>query len=451
MAIGFSGIGAGTDWTGIISQLLQIESRPLNQLLSREQELNEQISDFALVKSSFSNFQSALDDLRTDTGFAPYTGTSSDEDVATATASSDAAAASYSLVVSQLASYDKIASSTYADSDTAVGTGTLSITVDGTTLDVTVDGTNNTLSGLVNAINSDAGNPGVTASIINEVGGSRLILTSDETGAANAISISFTDDDGNNTDDSGLSRLFYIGSGGDGLAEQVATAADAELTIDGFDVTSASNSVADALTGVTLQLAATGSATITIERDDAQIQENVQGFVDAYNTLLDQLDDLGDGSLATDTGLRRMEQGLVDILNQAASIDGSDAYLFEAGIERDKEGRLSLDSTELTEALAADFDKIVSLFSDETEGFAVRMYDYVDQLLDTDGVIASREEGLDSRLTLLQEQIDRQERHLDVVEKTLIAQFQALDVTVSALQSTSDYLAGQLSNLLNNS
>lgn len=448
MAIGFSGIGAGADWTSIINQLLLIESRPLEQLRSREQELDQQISDFGKVKSAFSTFQSALDDLRTNTGFAPFTGNTSNEDVATATASSDAAAASYSVVVGQLASYDKIASSTYADSATAVGTGTLSITVDGTTLDVTVDGTNNTLAGLRDAINGAAGNPGVTASIINEVGGSRLILTSEETGAANSINISVVDDDGNNTDENGLSRLFYIGVGGDGLAEQVTTAVDAELTIDGFDVVSASNSVTSAITGVTLQLVATGSATVTIERDDTQIEENVQGFVDAYNALLDELDELGAGSLGTDTGLRRMEQGLVTILNQAAVIEGSDVYLFEAGIERDKEGRLSLDSTELTEALAADFDKVVGLFSNETQGFAVRMYDYVDQLLESDGVIASREEGLDSRKRLLQEQIDRQERHLDIVEKTLIEQFRALDQTMAILQSTSDYLAGQMSSLL---
>ena len=447
MAIGAAGIGAGADWNTVINQLLQIESRPLLQLQTRESEINQQISDFGQVKSAFSTFQSALSDLRTSTGLAPYTASSSSESVLTATADSTATTGSYDLVVGQLASNDKIASSVYADSDTAVGTGTLSIEVNGSTMNITVDGSNNTLSGLMDAINSDSSNPGVTASIINVDGGSRLILTGNETGAANAINISFVDDDLNNTDENGLSKLFYIGAGGDGYAEQLATAANAELTIDGFDVTDTTNSISGAVTGVTFQLAATGSSTVSVTRDTSQVQENAQAFVDAYNTLRETLDGLSASSLANDTGLQRMEGGLVSILNTAATIDGSDAYLFEAGIERDQYGVLSLDSTTLTQALNDDFDKIVSLFSDSTQGYANRFYDYVESLLETDGIIDSREEGLNNRLDLIQEQIERQELRLDIVEKSLVAEFAALDQTVALLQSTSSYLTSQLSAL----
>ena len=94
MAIGAAGIGAGADWNSVISQLLQIESRPLLQLQSRESEINQQISDFGQVKSAFSTFQSALSDLRTSTGLAPNTASSSSESVLTATADSTATAGS---------------------------------------------------------------------------------------------------------------------------------------------------------------------------------------------------------------------------------------------------------------------------------------------------------------------------------------------------------------------
>ncbi len=447
MAIGAAGIGAGADWNTVISQLLQIESRPLLQLQTRESEINQQISDFGKVKSAFSTFQSALSDLRTSTGLAPNTASSSSESVLTATADSSATAGSYDLLVGQLASSDKFASSVYADSDTAVGTGTLSIEVNGSTMNITVDGSNNTLTGLMNAINGDSSNPGVTASIINVDGGSRLILAGDETGAANAINISFVDDDLNNTDENGLSKLFYIGVGGDGYAEQIDTAADSQLTIDGFDVTGTTNSISGVVTGVTFQLVDTGSSTVTVSRDTSKVEENAQAFVDAYNTLRSTLDGMSASSLANDTGLRRMEDGLVAILNTAATIDGSDVYLFEAGIERDQYGVLSLDTSTLTQALNDDFDKIVSLFSDSTQGYANRLDDYLDSLLETNGVIDSRQDGLNSRLDLIQEQIERQELRLDTVEKQLVKEFAALDQTIALLQSTSSYLTSQLSVL----
>jgi flagellar hook-associated protein 2 len=442
MAIGFSGIGAGTDWTNIINQLVAIESKSLNRLRSDEVELNKQISDYGLVKSAIDTFKSKVDSLRDAATLSVYSGVSSDEDVLTATTDSSAVTSTYDVVVSTLASRDKIASSSYTDSDTAVGTGTLNITVNGDTLNLTVDASNNTLSGLRDAINDSETNPGVVASILNEAGGSRLILTSTETGAANAVNISVVDDDLNNTDSSGLSRLFYIGAGGDGLAEQVTTAVDAQLTIDGFDITSASNSVSGAISGVTLQLKSLGSSTVDIDTDVSQVEEKVSDFVEVYNTLMEQFDVFDAGSLANDSGLRRIANGFTEILNAPAVINGTDSYLFEAGITRDRNGVLSLDSSELTDMLANDFDKISKLFADETTGFATRFYDYADQVLNE--IVTSREDSLSSRKNLLQTQIDRQELHIEVFEQSLIEQFAALDQTMSSLLATSNYLSGQL-------
>ncbi|MCP4126220.1 MAG: flagellar filament capping protein FliD, partial [Gammaproteobacteria bacterium] len=321
MAVGFAGISTGADWSSMISQLVGLESRSLFRLQSRESELDRQISDYGLVKSAIDSFSSKVDALRDASTLKLLSGTSSDEDVLTVNAGSSAVASTYDVEVTRLASYDKLASSAYTDSDTAVGTGTLSITVNGESLDVTVDGSNNTLAGLRDAINSAGDNPGVTASILHETGGSRLILTGSETGAANAINISVVDgDDSNNTDANGLSKLFFIGVGDDGLAEQITTAIDAQLTVDGFDIESASNSVAGVIEGVTLELEALGSSTIAIEQDVSQVEETVEEFVSVYNTLLDQLDTFYAGSLANDGTLRRIEQGFTDILNSPASI-----------------------------------------------------------------------------------------------------------------------------------
>lgn len=448
MAIGFSGIGAGADWNGIINQLLQIESRPLTQLQTREKVIEKQISDYGLVKSAVDTFKSAVEDLTNDTGFAAFSTTSSDEAVLTVAADSSAVASSYDVVVTQLASRDKLASSAYTDSATATGTGSLSITVDGTTMNLAVDATNNTLAGLRNAINDASDNPGVTATILNEASGSRLILTSEETGLANAISVSVVDaDDGSNTDANGLSRLFHVGVGNDGLAEQVDTAQDALLTIDGFSIVSSSNAVTGAVSGVTLELVAAGAASIGISRDNSKIEEKINQFVDTYNTILSELDDFETGSLGRDSSLRRIKQGFVNVINQAANIGGSDAYLFEIGITRDKLGVISVDSGELADALANDFDRVSQILSDATTGYATRFFTYADQLLDLGGIIDSKNEGLSSQKRSLQNQIERQELHLETYEKILINQFASLDRTMSILQGTSNYLTGQLASL----
>jgi flagellar hook-associated protein 2 len=447
MAIGFSGISTGADWNSIINQLLAIERRPLDSLEVREYEINQQISDYGQLKSAIDTFQSTVEDLTDSTGLAMFSTSTTDESVVTVSADETAAVSSYDIVVNSLASGDKLASSAYADTGTAVGTGTLSITVDGSTLDLTVDASNNTLAGLRDAINSDADNPGVVATILNESGGSRLILTSSETGAANAISVSYSDDDGNDTDENGLSRLFYIGAGGDGLAEQIETAQDASLTIDGFSVTSASNSVTGAITGVTLELVAAGSASVGITRDNSGIEEKIQGLVDAYNTLMEEFDAMEESSLENDSSLRRMKQGFVDILSQSATVDGADAYLFEIGVTRDKEGVLSLDSSDLADALANDFDRVSQILTEETTGFANRFYNYTDLLLDIDGVIDAKDDSLNGQLDTVQTQIERQELHMESYEKLLISQFTALDQTLAILQSTSSYLTSQLASL----
>ncbi len=451
MAISFSGISTGADWTSIISDLLEVQSQRLYTMQDKQSAVEEQISDYGKVRSLVDSFMGSMEDLLDESTMAGFSGSSTDESVVSVSAGSSAAVSTYDIVVSQLASRDKIASSAYADASTAVGTGTLSITVNGETMDLTVDSGNNTLTKLAAAINNASDNPGVTASILNETGGSRLVLTSDSTGADNAITINFSDDDGNNTDASGLSQLFYIGAGGDGYAEQVTTAQNALLTIDGFSVESASNAVTDAVSGVTLNLADAGSATVNIERDNTDIEEKAAQFVASYNLLMDELDNYAEGTLANDSTLRRMKQGFVDILARASNIGGSDRYLFEIGIERDKYGRLSLDSAALSEALASDFSFVTQLFGDDTQGYATQLYNLADSLLEVGGIIDSREDSLDSIKDRIDSRIEREEYRLDIVEQNLIKQFTALDQTLSLLQSTSTYLTNQLSAMTSSS
>jgi flagellar hook-associated protein 2 len=137
-------------------------------------------------------------------------------------------------------------------------------------------------------------------------------------------------------------------------------------------------------------------------------------------------------------------------MNQSATVDGADAYLFELGITRDRDGVLSVNSSELSTALADNFNRVTQILSDETTGYVNRFYDYADQLLQVGGLLDSKNESFDSLKDSLQTQMDRQELHIQSYQEMLVAQFAALDKTMSILTSTSDYLTNQLAALNKN-
>ncbi len=438
------GIGSGLDVNSIVTQLMSIERRPLDLLDQRKSDLDAQISAYGKLKGAFATFQAAMRKLETADRFQIFSTSSSDEAVATAKAGPGAAAGTVDVAVSQLAARHKIASGPYA-SAALVGTGTLTISVGAESFDVAVAGGSGTLSAIRDAINSAPGNTGVTATLLNDTAGTRLVLTAKETGTANALQVSVVDDDGQNADATGLSALTFL-SGGTQRMSEVRAAADALLTIDGFDVVSASNSVSDAVTGVTLDLKAVGSATIDFARDDSAIQKSVQEFADAFNALRTTISDLRKGKLAGDANLTSIEGSLLGVLGTAASLPGSAfTYLAEIGVSLDKNGKMQVDANRLSAAMSADFDGVTKLFTDETQGFVGRLSDLATNLTGVDGILALREEGLSGRVRAMASQRIQIERRLEITEQRLRAQFTALDTLVSQLQSTSAFLTQQLS------
>lgn len=432
------------DLATVIDQLMAIKRRPLDRNQEKQSEIDTQISAYGKIKSAVSSFKSALSALRFPTAFNPATASSSTTTVATATASGGAVASNYALVVTNLATAHKTASAAYTDGTTAIGgAGTLTLTVDGTAHDITVDGTNDTLEGIRDAINNTA-NLDVTASVINEDGGSRLVLNSDNTGAADAITITFDDDDGNDTDNAGLSKLFYIDAGDSTTAKVVTAGVDAQITVDGFAITSASNNVTGAIGGLTINLVAAGSSTLTVGRDDATIKSSIEDFVEKYNDMQSAINSARAGDLANDSSLSFIRSGFYNVLNTAASGVGSYSSLAEIGISRDRTGIMSIDSTVFDSVLSTNHDDVMALFTDDTEGFAERLYSYADDLLGNDGAIGSREAALSERKSYLQISEQRLESQLDSVEARLVRQFAQLDSTVSSMNSMNSYLTQQV-------
>jgi flagellar hook-associated protein 2 len=441
-----AGVGSGLEVEKIVSQLVALERRPLDNLETKSKQINAQISAYGSLKSKVADFETAMSALNSADKFKLFSTTSSTETVLTATASSSAAKGTFDIEVTALAARDKYRSSAFTDANTVVGEGTLTIGVGANSFSVTIDSSNRTLSGIRDAINSASDNTGVTASIVTDANGASLTFSSDETGVANALSISVTGDtDGNNADALGLSSLVTAN------LTRLVTAADAQIQIDGvngFTVNSTTNTISGAIEGVDISVKSLGTSTITVGRDDEAIEKAVNKFIESYNVLRDEITTQRAGQLAGDSTLLSIERQLQDIFNDGSSITGSNySYLSEIGITTNDKNQFQLDATELKSALDNDFSSFVNLFAADNEGFATRLASLASSLQQSDGLIDAREDGLREQLDRNQEAQDRFSVRLESIEARIRAQFTALDTLVSQLNNTGSFLTQQLANI----
>ncbi len=432
-----SGIGSGLDVNSIISQLMALESRPLQQLDDRKSEYNAQLSSLGQLKSGLASFQDAMNGLSDKSKFNIFSVQSSDQDILTATASSSAAVGSYTIEVTQRAQHHKMASNPFVDEDTVVTTvsgAKATIQVGADAFDVGIQ--DKTLGEIRDAINEASDNTGVTATIINEDLGARLIVTADESGTANEITMSFTDgDDAPIADPLGMATITG------------AEAQDAKLKVDGFDVTRSSNTIDDVIEGVTLTVKdeTVSPETLSIARNNEKIIESVQAFVDAFNSLRKTMSDLRSGNLSGDGTLLAVESRILsELTTPATGLGASFSYLSEIGVSLQKDGNLALDSGLVESALVNDFTGFAQLFADGDEGFAVRLEGIAEALVDEDGVIDVRTDGLNNRIDDLDDRRDVIERRLESTEQRLRSQYAALDSLLGQMQATSSFLTQQL-------
>ncbi|MGH8290231.1 MAG: flagellar filament capping protein FliD, partial [Steroidobacteraceae bacterium] len=302
--------GSVIDVSSLVSQLVQATQAPQESIISNQtQAVSAQISAVGTLQSALSTFQSSLSGLDTPAAFGVVIASSSDPTAFTATADSDAVPATYSVTVSQLAQAQQLVSNAFAGGSSAVvGTGTLQLSLGGTSFSLTIDSSNDTVAGIAAAINSAAGNPGIGASVVTGTDGAHLVLSSSLTGAANTIQVSETDSGG------GLGALTY-GSGNTGNYTEPTSGEpqDAEFSIAGVNYTSASNTVTDAVSGVTLNLlaATTSASSLTVATNSSETESNVEAFVSAYNTLQGSLSSLGSYDATTNTAGPMMGNGLL--------------------------------------------------------------------------------------------------------------------------------------------
>jgi flagellar hook-associated protein 2 len=293
-------------------------------------------------------------------------------------------------------------------------------------------------------------NAGVGASIVNDGTGARLVLTANSTGAANTISLTVADADGNGADMAGLSRLASVNM------EQATAAGDARVEINGLTVTGASNTLDQAIEGLSLELKGTtevGSpVTVDVGQDRAAVRTAVEGFITAYNSVITQIADLTRynpetreaGLLLGDSTVRGIRSRLSSALTQTGgSADGLFNNLVNLGIRSDETGALSLASGSLEQALDQDFAGTVDLLNDVAGGLqnAVRGF------TESGGLLDNRADGLRGNIRDIDRQRETLNLRMEQMEARLVRQFGALDALVGQLQTTSEFLDQQLSNL----
>ncbi len=471
--VAVTGTGSGLDIDGLVASLVAAEQVPAEaRLNAREAGITSLSTSLSSAKAAITDFEAASNKLALASTFSQFTASSSDTTKATISATSSASLGSYQLEVTNLASAQTLASGTFTATSDALGTGTLTIAIgtpsySGSTyssfsqtssVDITIDSSNNTLAGVRDAINNAGA--GVNASILKNGDNYQLLLVSEETGLSNSMSISISGDSvGGDTDNDGLSQLAFNSSGSQ--LTQYAAGANANFSINGLAVSSASNTVTNIIDGVTLNLlSATSSAiTIDVKTDTDTIVADVQAFVDKYNAYASLFKDLTKydattgtaGALQGDSTARAvMSQIRSELGRSVTGLTGSYRSLADVGITIDKSGVMSFTQSTFKTAFAAAPADVTGVFAKTTvsgtavEGVAEKLETLMEGfLVSTTGLFDSRINSLNTQLTAITDDRADLARRMQSLESRYFAQLNAMDSLLAEIETTGNFLTQQ--------
>ncbi|HMO74716.1 MAG TPA: flagellar filament capping protein FliD [Sphingopyxis sp.] len=440
------GFGSGVDIKQLVADLSAASREPkVARVVKLAQQNQAQISALAQARSDLEGFANSLSQMVSD-GTLRSTPTVSDASILGATTRAGLHADSFSATVevTQLARAQTVYSSIAASRTAPIGQGTMTLTVGGVARTITIGSANDSLTGLANAIN--ASGAGVTASIVADEGGHRIILKG-PTGEANAFTL--TADPGA---DPGLDAFTY-GSGGAMTLGQ--SAANAEFKIDGIAFSRASNIVDDVVPGMSLTLkkAAPGEPVdIGASRPLDMIKQTVGDFVAVYNQMKQSLMAASKMSGST-TALRELERELGNLMSMVLTSHPTINKLTDIGISSTRDGLLSLDAAKLEKAIEADAAAVEAIFNPRRDathtaatdpGIAFALDAIHRKATATNGVIDRVSKSLEARTKTLTEQLERIEQREDVYRARLEKQFGGLDAKLAAFKATQSYLEQQV-------
>jgi flagellar hook-associated protein 2 len=471
------GVGSGLDVNSILTQLVSIERQPIVQLQTQASSLQTKLSAFGKLQSNLSGLRDAASALTSPSAWNQTAGTSSDAASVSVTTDANNLPGSYSVEVTQLAQSQSNISKTYAAATDFVGEGTLHIELgtwgvgnaftakpDTTAIDIAVGPPAKSLAEVRDMVN--AANAGITATVLTDASGARLVFRSSATGAVNGFKVSVTDTDGGNVDASGLSALAFDPSVGVVTMAKALAAANASAFINGAPVSSASNTLSNVVDGMTLQLkrATTAPVEINTAPDKDAIRKKVETFVTAYNDLNKELAaqtkydaaSKTSGALQGDSAAVSLRAALRSTLRGNSGASTTFTRLADIGVDVLQDGSIKLDSSKLDNALA-NLPEMKKLFSNSdtlapaNNGFATLFRTQADQALGVDGSIASRSDGLRERINRNEKRQAELEVRVALTEARLRKQYTSLDAQMGQLQSLSTYVTQQMAMLANSS
>lgn len=459
-----SGLGSGLDIGAIVTALVNADkSAKQTQITTETKTTTAKISATGAVKSALVAFQAALTALgsKTTPAFSGFAATSGTPTSLTVTSDNTAVNGSYNVLVTQLATASKVATAAFAGgASSAIPTGTLTISQNGIAYPVTI-ASGATLQSTRDAINTTLQAKGITANIVNDANGSRLVVGSTTTGAGSDISMSGVaglEVNGSTQMDGTATGAGYIGG----------KAQDANFAVDGLSMTNKSNTISGAVGGISMTLLAvnkTVPVVVTVGTNTDGLKASLQTFVDAYNKVISTLtayttpglDSAGkptvSNAMTGDSLPRNLIQSMRDQLtNVPAGASSPLAVLAQLGIQTDqKTGTLSIDGAKYTKAMTTQgmSGRVQALFSGSTatNGLLTRMYNAVDTYAQTGGILDKRTTSLNVNQKDLTSQQDALDLRVTNMTRSLTAKYNAMDLLVGQMKATATSITSFFTSL----
>lgn len=476
--VSFSGLATTMDTKSIVSQLMALERRPQTLLKNQKSVIQSKVDVLDKLNTALKSLQGIAAGMNTASTFSAKSATVVDSGVVTAQVLGSAVAGTHSLLVTQLASSQRQVSAIgYASAtDANFNTGTFSITDDqgGTPITVTLAEGVNSLDGIASAINASGGN--LSATVIND----------GTTGSPYRLMVSGLDTKNYTIDFSGLTtppatpngtayaNPSFPQSGATYVAGSVAS-----FTLDGVAMTRSSNTVGDALPGVTLNLlkGSGASTSFTVSNDSTAVTAKINSFITSFNgaiTIIQQQSVYNAatktaGVLSGDSSIRNLQAAMQSILgNQVSGVNGPYTLASQIGIKTKQDGTLELDAAKLSTALGTNFNGVVDLFTRNsgTSGLPDNQYGLAEQFnqklnlitkpfisdnYSGNGIIASRINTLKSQMTGIDNQVAHMETIVAQKEANLNQQFTAMEKLVSSIQTQGSQLTSFLNSMTSSS
>ncbi|MNJ29207.1 Flagellar hook-associated protein 2 [compost metagenome] len=441
-----SGPGSGYDTQGIVKALVGAEKAPKQaQITNQQKDATIKLSAVGSVKTALEAYQAAITKLNNVSAFNGLAATTSEEKNIKVTLGDGASSGKYVVKVDELATSSKVTSKVIADgasgkANTSDEDQILTINQSGKSYDVLVPG-GATLKEVREAINTQLSAQGISANVLSDSNGARLVIGSTNTGEGTDITLSGTSE---------LAVGYDAGK----------PAQNAKYSIDGIEMESTTNKIDSAISGVTLDLLAADKdkpVTISVGANTDTLKTSVQSFVTAYNALMTTINTqtkvtaTGDASTTTAgalTGDASMRQLVSSLRSELIGSSGG-MSLAQMGITTDqKTGLLSLDDKTWDKAVVKGAGDIAKLFTGDS-GLITRMNKATASYVGTTGTLATRATDLNNKLTDLTTQQADLDRRMEELQKTLSAKYNAMDSMIAQLNASASSMMSTLNSLNN--